>query len=198
RFVSVLKKPEEELDLFFFPDFKTLFETRFAAGKGEVFTQRFAEMGQRFEFVEDEALLKGQGWSYPERNDTASFQWAVGAQAELGLPVDLPADAPPSDATLRLRVLPYLYPEAPPQNLELWLNQYHLATLELPEHWSEHEIAVPADAWSTSANLLTLRFSRTASPASVVPGAGDSRSLSAAFDYLEIVSGRATGPDDDG
>ncbi|MEM7587326.1 MAG: glycosyltransferase family 39 protein, partial [Acidobacteriota bacterium] len=117
RFVSVLKKPEEELDLFFFPDFKTLFETRFAAGKGAVFTQRFAEMGQRFEFVEDERLLKGQGWSYPERNDTASFQWAVGSQAELGLPVDLPADAPPSDATLRLRVLPYLYPEAPPQNL---------------------------------------------------------------------------------
>lgn len=182
QFTSVLKKPEEELDLFFFPDFRTLLETRFAAGKGTVFEQRLEAMGRRFEFVQDEALLRGAGWSYPETNDQGTFQWAVGSQAELGLPI-----GPPRDATLRLRALPFSYPEAPPQILELWLGAHQLAALELPpDSWSEHQVPVPASAWSHGANILTLRFAHTASPAAVLPGARDGRSLSVAFDFLEV------------
>ncbi len=185
NFLSVLKKPEEEMDLFFFPDFVTLLETRFAAGKGAVFEELFASMGQRFEFDGGGLTLQGRGWSYPEQNDQgASFRWVVGEQAELGLPI-----GEPRDARIRLRALPFLYPEAPPQRMALWLNETHLATLDLSAAWNEYEVEVPASSWSSGANVLTLRFANTVSPATVIEGAGDGRSLSVALDYLEVFLG---------
>ena len=181
-FDSVLKKSEEEMDLFFFPDFPTFLETRYAAGRGELFEARFAAMGQRFDFADGEALLQGQGWSFPEQGEAGiSFQWALGKRAELGLPIGRPRDA-----RLRLRALPFVYPEAPPQRLELWLGDARLANLELPARWSEHQVEVSAAAWSAGANILSLRFAHSAQPADVVPGSGDGRDLSVAFDYLEL------------
>ena len=184
RFVPVLKKREEEMALFFFPDFVTLLETRFAAQKGAVFERQFAMMGQRFDFVGGELSLKGQGWSYPESNKAGiEYQWALGEQAELGLPIGLPRDA-----RIRLRVLPYIGPEAHPQTLKIWLNETLLNTVELPGGWSEQEIAVPASTWSPGANILYLRFGRSTVPAQVHSGSKDQRSLSAAFDFLEVVT----------
>jgi 4-amino-4-deoxy-L-arabinose transferase-like glycosyltransferase len=184
RFVPVLKKSEEEMALFFFPDFVTLLETRFAAQKGAVFEKQFAMLGQRFEFGGAELALQGRGWSYPERNNAGiEYQWALGEQAELGLPIGRPRDA-----RIRLRVLPFTYPEAPVQTLEMWLNEAPLATLELSQSWSEHEVAVPASSWSSGANILYLRFGRSTSPAQVDSASQDHRNLSAAFDFLEVVT----------
>ncbi len=183
QFVPVLKKAEEEMDLFFFPDFETLLETRFAAHKGAVFEERFAALGQRFDFDGGESLLQGKGWSFPEENEVGtSFQWALSERVVLGLPIGRPRDT-----SLRLRALPFIYPEAPPQQVELWLNETHLATLNLPTQWSEHQIEIPASSWNSGANILALRFAHSAQPANVLEGSGDSRQLSAAFDYLEIV-----------
>jgi len=184
QFVPVLKKSEEEMALFFFPDFVTLLETRFAAQKGAVFEQQFANMGQRFEFGGAEQTLQGRGWSYPERNTAGiEYQWALGEQAELGLPI-----GQPRDARIRLRALPFTFPEAPIQTLELWLNEVPLATLQLPQGWSEHEIAVPASSWSTGANILYLRFGRSTAPSQVDSGSQDHRNLSAAFDFLQVLT----------
>ena len=184
RFVPVLKKREEEMALFFYPDFVTLLETRFAAQKGTVFEEQFTRMGERFDFAAGEMLLQGQGWSYPERNSAGvGYQWAVGEQAELGLPI-----GPPRDARIRLRVLPFPHPEAPAQTLEMWLNEVPLATLELAQGWSEHEVAIPVSSWSAGANILYLRFARSTVPAQLGTGSTDQRDLSAAFDFLEVVT----------
>ena len=184
QFVPVLKKSEEEMALFFFPDFVTLLETRFAAQKGAVFEAQFEKAGQRFEFGGGEQALQGQGWSYPERNTAGiDYQWALGERAELGLPIGRPRDA-----RIRLRVLPYTYPEAPPQTLEMRLNEEPLVTLELTQGWSEHEIAVPASSWSSGANVLDLRLARSTIPAQQGTGSTDQRNLSAAFDFLEVVT----------
>jgi hypothetical protein len=184
QFVPVLKKREEEMALFFFPDFATLLETRFAAQRGAVFENQFARMGQRFDFVAGELLLQGQGWSFPERNNAGiEYQWALGEQAELGLPI-----GPPRDARIRFRVLPFPHPEAPEQTLELWLNETHLATLKLEEGWSEHEVAIPVSSWSAGANILYLRFARSTVPAQLGTGSTDHRNLSVAFDFLEVVA----------
>ncbi len=178
RFVPVLKHREEEMELHFFPDFVTLLETRFAAGKGMVFERRFAELGQRFDFSGSELILQGNGWSYPEKNKRGNdFQWAMGEQAELGLPI-----GPPRDASIRFRVLPFPQPASSPRPLELWLNDRHLATLALPsKKWTEQEVEVPASAWRVGANVLFLRFPRTEEAAK------NPRDLSVAFDYLEVV-----------
>jgi 4-amino-4-deoxy-L-arabinose transferase-like glycosyltransferase len=184
QFVPVLKKSEEEMALFFFPDFVTLLETRFEAEKGAVFEEQFTMMGQRFEFGGAEQTLQGQGWSYPERNTAGiGYQWAMGEQSELGLPIGRPRDA-----RIRLRVLPFTYPEAPTQTLEIWLNEVPLTTLQLSQGWSEHEFAVPASSWSTGANILYLRFGRSTAPSQVDSGSQDHRNLSAAFDFLEVLT----------
>jgi 4-amino-4-deoxy-L-arabinose transferase-like glycosyltransferase len=183
QFVPVLKKREEEMALFFFPDFVTLLETRFAACKGAVFEQQFAAMGQRFDFGSGESGLQGRGWSYPERNNAGvEYQWAVGRQAELGLPI-----GPPRDARIRLRALPFSFAGASAQTLELWLNEMLLVALELPSDWSEHEIVVPERSWSKGANILYLRFGRDTSPSEVDSRSPDHRRLSVAFDYLEVL-----------
>jgi len=184
QFVPVLKKREEEMALFFFPDFATLLETRFAAQRGAVFENQFARMGQRFDFAAGELLLQGEGWSFPEHNNAGiEYQWALGEQAELGLPI-----GPPREARLRFRVLPFPHPEAPEQTLELWLNETHLAALKLEEGWSEHEVAIPVSTWSAGANILYLRFARSTVPAHLGTGSTDQRDLSAAFDFLEVVT----------
>jgi 4-amino-4-deoxy-L-arabinose transferase-like glycosyltransferase len=184
RFVPVLKKREEEMALFFFPDFVTLLETRFAAQKGGMFEEQFEAMGQRFEFGGAELTLQGRGWSYPEHNKAGiEYQWALGEQAELGLPV-----GPPRDSRIRFRALPFTYPEALAQTVEMWLNEIRLATLELSPGWSEHEVAVPASSWSSGANILYLRFGRSTIPAQLDSGSTEKRNLSAAFDYLEVVA----------
>jgi 4-amino-4-deoxy-L-arabinose transferase-like glycosyltransferase len=184
QFVPVLKKREEEMALFFYPDFVTLLETRFAAQKGTVFEEQFTRMGKRFDFAAGEMLLQGQGWSYPERNTAGiDYQWALGERAELGLPIGRPRDA-----RIRLRVLPFTYPEAPPQTLEMRLNEEPLVTLELTQGWSEHEVGVPASSWSSGANILYLRLARSTIPAQQGTGSTDQRNLSAAFDFLEVVT----------
>jgi len=182
RFPPVLKMRQEEMALFFFPDFVTLLETRFAAGRGGVFEKQFAVFGQRFDFGGVEMFLQGGGWSYQERNkEGITYQWALGEQAELGLPLGRPRDA-----LLRFRALPFTYPDAPPQTVELWLNEAQIAAVDLPPHWSEHEIEVPTAAWSSGANILFLRFARSTIPAEVIAGSQDRRQLSAAFDFLEV------------
>lgn len=107
----------------------------------------------------------------------------MGEQAELGLPV-----GPPRDARIRLRALPFTYSEAPVQTLEMRLNETHLSSLELPLGWSEHEVAVPTSSWSPGANILYLRFGRSAVPARVSSGSQDRRNLSVAFDFLEVLT----------
>lgn len=183
-FHPVFKRPEEEMALFFFPDFVTLFETRFAAGRAELFETEFERWNRRFDFEGAEWLLQGRGWSYPERNSAGvGYQWATGRQAELGLAVRDRS----LDYRLRFRLLPFTYPDAPPQSLELWLNQERLAELEISEGWSEHEVPIPASLWGDGTHVLELRFAHSAAPAQVGTGSTDERVLSAAFDFLELV-----------
>ena len=180
-FVPIMKMREQELEVFFFPNFRTLLETRFAAGKGKVFRDEFTRLEGHFDFGGGEMLLKGQGWSFPERNETGTFQWAFGEQTELALPME-----PPAGASLNFRALPFLYPEAEPQVVELVLNEHSLGEIELASEWHDYSVPVPQNAWSNGANVLTLKFSRTDRPKDVVPGSGDRRRLSAAFDWLEL------------
>jgi mannosyltransferase len=183
QFHPVLKYREEEMALFFFPDFVTLMETRFEAGKGAVFERQFEAMGRRFDFDGAEMMLQGQGWSYHEENkEGIEYQWAMGDQAELGLPL-----GERREARIRFRALPFMYPDALPQSVEVWLNESRLGTIDLPRGWSDHEISVPEATWSSGANMLYLRFARSTIPAEVAKGSQDRRSLSAAFDYLELV-----------
>jgi len=182
RFDPVLKRSLEELALFFYPDISTLFESRFAADQGSFFARQFEMLNGRLEFDGAEMALLGAGWSYRESNrEGISYQWALGAETEIGMPV-----MAPRDLVIRFRVLPLSYPGATPQTIEVQLNSQTLANVELSGGWSEHEVFAPSSTWQVGANVLTLRFGRSAVPASVVAGSSDRRNLSAAFDFLEV------------
>jgi hypothetical protein len=183
QFDHVLSRQLFELDVFFSPDFRALLETRFESGRGVAFKAAFDKLGQRFDFEADELLLQGAGWSFSEENrEGISFQWATASEAELGLPIESR-----QNRMIRFRALPFVYPDAPTQTVEIVLNSASLATVDLDKGWSEHDVIAPASAWVRGPNILTLRFGRTTSPAQVVPGSGDRRTLSAAFDYLAVV-----------
>ncbi len=185
QFDHILSRQIAELDVFFAPDFRTLVETRFTADRGDLFVETFDSQMRRFEFEADELLLQGSGWSFPELNrEGISFQWATAPEAELGMPF-----ASTRDRVIRFRALPFSYEQAPVQTVELVLNSKLLGSVELSQGWSEHELLAPASAWRGGPDILILRFGRTNSPAQVVPGSGDRRFLSAAFDYLEVVDG---------
>lgn len=183
QFDHILSRQIAELDVFFTPDFQTLVETRFDAQRGPVLLEAFEGQSQRFEFEPNELLLQGAGWSFPELNkEGISFQWATAPEVELGLPV-----SSQRDRMIRFRALPFSYPGAPAQTVELVLNSEVLGSVELSQGWSEHEVIAPASAWRGGPDILTLRFGRTNSPTQVNPGSSDRRFLSAAFDYLEVV-----------
>ncbi len=182
QFDHILSRQVNELDVFFSPDFKTLLETRFESGRGGVFNAAFDGLGHRFDFEVDDLLLQGAGWSFSEQNrEGISFQWATASEAELGIPVESMRTR-----MIRFRALPFVYPDAPTQTVEVVLNSNSLATFDLEKGWSEHEVRAPASAWVSGPNFLILRFGRTTSPAQVIPGSADRRYLSAAFDYLEV------------
>ncbi len=181
EFVHVLRRRQEGVALYFFPDFATFFETRYAAGRQGPLEDIFSNRGHRFEFGGGEAILQGSGWSFPERGPDRDFQWALGAEAEIGLPI-----SNPRDATIRFSAQPLVYPGAPSQSVELWINDTRVGGIELSQGWSEHEVAVPASSWSDGANILYLRFANPQRPARVLKGSSDRRELAAAFDYLEV------------
>ena len=173
-----------ELDAFFAPDFRTLIATRYAANREQVFVNAWDRQRQRFDFEAGELLLQGSGWSFPEVNsEGTTFQWATSQAAELALP-----SSQPGNRQIRFRALPFWYPDAPAQRVELSLNSVFIDSIELGKGWSEHQVEIPASAWTGRGDILTLHLSRTTSPAEVIPGSVDRRYLGAAFDYLEVVS----------
>jgi hypothetical protein len=183
QFDHILSRHVAELDVFFSPDLRVLLETRYESGKQGALTTAFEELDYRFEFEADELLLQGAGWSFSEQNrEGISFQWAKAPEAELGLLFESQ-----TSRLIRFRVLPFVYPDAPTQTVEVVLNSNSLATVDLEKGWSEHEVRAAASTWASGPNILTLRFGRTTSPAQVIPGSADRRYLSAAFDYLEVV-----------
>ena len=180
-FVPVLKRRQEEMALFFFPDLVTLLKTRAEAGNDDYFVEQFERMQRRFEFGGAELALQGRGWSYVENSTEASFQWITGAVAELGLPI-----AQAQDGKIRLRAQPFSYPGAPRQQLELVLNDALIAMLELENGWSSHQVSVPSESWNSGANVLYLRPAHRARPIRVLDGAKDRRPLGVALDFVEV------------
>ncbi|MEJ2086289.1 MAG: hypothetical protein P8Y44_11515 [Acidobacteriota bacterium] len=185
RFDHVYSQRIAELDIFFSPDFRTLIESRFAGGREEILVEGFERLGWGFDFEAPELLLQGSGWSFPEKNRQGeTFQWATAPEAQLALPL-----ITSMDRLIRFRALPLEFPEATAQTVELILNSVSLKSVELRKGWNEIEVSAPAEAWLGGPDILTLRFRRTDTPAEVLAGSNDWRSLSAAFDYLEVVPG---------
>jgi arylsulfatase A-like enzyme len=128
-------------------------------------------------------LRTGAGWyAFEPKFDDAhhGVAWAsVYAELYLGRPL---AD----DVELAGIAAPFSYPGSKPQTLTPRLNGHRLATLTLPDGWSEFRTPLPREDFVAGVNLLELDFDHVTSP-SAVSSNGDTRTLSVVFDRVAVL-----------
>ena len=125
----------------------------------------------------------GAGWDGFEKGELGdTFVWAHGREARLSI-----LSRAGGDHLVRFRCWPFVYPGAPPQTLTLFVNDRKAEVLTLGGEPRVYAVAVPRALWKRGANELKFVFAYAESPKDRISGATDERTLSAAFDWLEIL-----------
>lgn len=130
------------------------------------------------------------GWSSFEKTPAGdTFVWAQAREAALTVTAEGPADR-----LVRFRAWPLGWPGAPPQTATVWVNDVRLEAVRLEDGPRVYSVASPGPAWKSGANVLKFEFAWAEAPKDRLPGGGDTRTLAAAFDWLEILPAGEAGP----
>lgn len=125
----------------------------------------------------------GAGWDGFEKTELGdTFVWAHGREARLTV-----ASRGDGDRLVRFRCWPFSFPGGPPQTLTLYVNDKKTDAVQMSAEPRVYAVAVPRAFWKKGANELKFAFAYAESPKDRVSGASDERTLSAAFDWLEIL-----------
>jgi hypothetical protein len=123
------------------------------------------------------------GWSSFEKTPEGdTFAWAQAREATLNVSADGPADR-----LIRFRIWPFGWEGAPPQTVTPWVNDVRLETIRLAGGTRVYSTTSPGPAWKRGGNTLKFEFAFAEAPKDRIPGGGDSRTLAAAFDWVEIL-----------
>ncbi len=134
------------------------------------------------------ALLSG--WSTFEKTPEGdTFAWAQAREVTVNVSADGPADR-----LIRFRVWPFGWEGAPPQTVTPWVNDVRLETIRLAAGTRVYSATSPGPAWKRGANVVKFEFAFAEAPKDRIAGGGDSRTLAAAFDWLEILPVGAESP----
>ena len=126
-------------------------------------------------------LVSGwSGWEKTPEGD--SFVWAVAREAKVKV-----RSAGGGDRVVRFRASSFVYPGSPEQTVTLFVNGTRIDAAGLYREPHVLTFVIPKALWKKGENELKLEFLWTASPKDRIPGALDARTLSAAFDWLEIL-----------
>ncbi|MCB0169008.1 MAG: hypothetical protein KDJ97_00530 [Anaerolineae bacterium] len=107
---------------------------------------------------------RGEGWAGNETVFGATANWTTADRAEIFFPV-----RGDGDRRLSLQIAPFVYPNAPSQQVGIKLNDHVLATYTLQENWQAVETVLPEAQLIDGLNRLTLHFAHTAQPREVLP-----------------------------
>ena len=125
----------------------------------------------------------GAGWDGFEKTELGdTFVWSHGREAHVTV-----VGRGNGDRLVRFRCWPFGFPGAAPQTLTLFVNEKKTDTLTLGGEPRVYSVVVPRAFWKRGANDLKFAFAYAESPKDRVSGATDERTLSAAFDWLEIL-----------
>ncbi len=125
----------------------------------------------------------GAGWDGFEKTELGdTFVWAHGREAHVTI-----VSRDGGDRLVRFRCWPFAFAGAPPQTLTLYVNDKKTETLALGGEARVYAVAIPRSFWKKGANDLKFAFAYAESPKDRLPGATDERTLSAAFDWLEVL-----------
>ena len=129
----------------------------------------------------------GTGWGGFEKTELGdTFVWSQGREARLTV-----VSRGAGDRLVRFRCWPFSFPGAPPQTLTLYVNDQKVETVTLGGEARVYALSAPRTLWKTGANDLKFVFAYAESPKDRLSGATDERTLSAAFDWLEILRAQA-------
>jgi len=120
------------------------------------------------------------GWEKTPEGDT--FAWAQAREATLAA-----VSRADGDRLVRFRCWPFRYAGAPPQTLTLTINGAKIDTVTLADGNRVYTMPTPQAAWKNGVNEIRLAFVYAEAPKDRMPPSGDARTLSAGFDWLEIV-----------
>jgi hypothetical protein len=125
----------------------------------------------------------GAGWDGFEKTELGdTYVWSHGREARIAV-----VSRADGDRLVRFRCWPFGFPGAPTQTLTLYVNDQKTEALTLGGEPRVYAVAVPRALWKRGANELRFAFAYAESPRDRVGGATDERTLSAAFDWLEIL-----------
>lgn len=136
--------------------------------------------------AETSAGVLTSGWSGFEKtaeNDT--FVWSTAKSATLTW-----ASRAKGDQLIRFRCWPFRFAGAPSQTVTLFVNGNRIESTTLADGPRVYTFATPEALWRSGPNEIRLEFAYAESPKDRVPGAADPRTLSAAFDWLEVAPAR--------
>ena len=140
----------------------------------------------RFLNFDDESTPQGyliagfSGAETTEEGDT--FRWSESKVVRLK--VQNRADG---ERTVRVRFWPFEYPNGPGQSVSLLVNEQLVGTRDMKSGPHVASFRVPATAWRRGDNELRFKFKYAEAPVLIAPPSQDKRTLSAAFDWLEIL-----------
>lgn len=123
------------------------------------------------------------GFSLSEVNAQGdSFQWCDAQVVRLKV-----TSRGDGDRTLRMRFWPFVYPNGPQQTVSVLVNEQHVGERVMSPEPSVVTLRAPASAWRKGDNEIRFKFKYAEVPSLRAPPSTDTRSLSAAFDWLEIL-----------
>ena len=113
---------------------------------------------------------RGEGWDSVEvdSQDGAAASWATATESQLFVP--LRKVHPLAKYMIRLRVQPYRYPGAPPQQVSLAVNGAPLGEQLLSDGWQDVRWVAPGAVLVDGLNRLNLKWAYAEAPRKVAPG----------------------------
>lgn len=127
------------------------------------------------------ALISGwSGFEKTPQNDT--FVWSQSRQAKISI-----VSRGDGDRLIRFRCWAFVYPRAVGQSVTLFLNDARVESVPIAGDARVYTMIAPAAVFRKGPNEIRFEFASAEAPKDRLPGSTDDRTLSAAFDWLEIV-----------
>jgi hypothetical protein len=126
------------------------------------------------------------GWSgFEKTGENDSFVWAQARAATVTV-----SSRAKGDQLLRFRCWPFRFQGAPAQTVTIFVNGSRVDSVALADGARVYSFATPEALWKAGPNEVRFEFAYAEAPKDRVPGSSDQRTLSVAFDWLELVPSR--------
>ena len=117
------------------------------------------------------------GWS----RDEPGLVWSDGPQSTLKIPL-----SSESDARMQIKCLPFEYPGAPQQRIDVWVNNKSIKTLVIKPGQTDYTVVLPSDLLRNGVDRLEFKYAYTRNPKDVIADSVDARSLAVAWLSIEF------------